>query len=181
MSASLDLARAALHRRPIALAVAAVTAGGLGGTLLPHLPLILWNTTASAPLGAYRVLPIAHLSVGEWVVARPPPELASWLAERRYLPANVPLLKQVAAVGGQAVCRESDSILVDGRLAARARMVDQAGAPLPTWRGCRRLGAGEFLLLNAPRDSLDGRYFGVTRSADLVGRARPLWTWRTAR
>jgi type IV secretory pathway protease TraF len=72
-------------------------------------------------------------------------------------------------------------VTVDGRLAARALAADRRGAPLPAWRACVALGAGEVFLLNPPPDSLDGRYFGPSRVADLVGRAEPLWTWGAQR
>ena len=59
--------------------------------------------------------------------------------------------------------------------AARAR--DRLGRPLPTWSGCRTLRSGELFVMNpAAPDSFDGRYFGVLRMADVIGRATPVWT-----
>jgi type IV secretory pathway protease TraF len=152
-----------------------------GAALAPHLPVLLWNATASAPLGFYRLSSTGLPRAGDWVAYRPPEPLARWLVAGGYLPPNVPLLKQVAAGEGQTVCREGAFVRVDGRLEAVARPRDRRGAPLPQWGGCRRLAEGEVLLLNRPADSLDGRYFGVSRTADLIGRAEPLWTWGAAR
>jgi len=168
-------------RRRAGLAVA-----GCGAILLaalsaaPHRPRLLWNTTRSAPLGLYRVAAAAPVKAGDWVVARPPPALAGWFARRGYLPSGVPLVKRVAAVAGDRVCRRGDLVTVDGRPAARALERDHRGRVLPVWRGCVALQVGEVFLLNAAADSLDGRYFGVSRASDVVGRATPLWTWESA-
>lgn len=169
-------------RRPSARGVAAAAAAVLSASaalaaLRPHPPRLLWNATASAPLGLWRLSAAGAPAVGQWVAARPPARWSAWLAAAGYLPPRVPLLKQVAAVGGQTVCRAGDRVLIDGRLAARARARGRSGAGLPQWRGCRRLAAGEVFLLNARPDSLDGRYLGVTGAADLVAAARPLLTW----
>jgi conjugative transfer signal peptidase TraF len=167
-------------RRRDRIAVAAtVLAGAIftGFALAPHLPVVLWNATASAPLGFYSLTSGALPQVGEWVALKPPPRLADWLAGAGYLPPHVPLLKKVAAAGGQQICRRGDRILIDGVAVARVRLRDRRGRVLPSWAGCRRLEADEILLLNAPPDSLDGRYFGPSRSQDVLGRAEPLWTW----
>lgn len=148
------------------------------GSLGPRSPRLLWNTTASAPLGLYGLSWCAAPRVGEWVVARPEPRVAAWLARAGYLPRHVPLLKRVAAAPRQQVCRSGAGVTVDARLVAFARARGRNGLLLPSWEGCRRLRAGELFLLNTPADSLDGRYLGVTRNADLIGRATPLWTWR---
>jgi conjugative transfer signal peptidase TraF len=149
----------------------------VGAALAPHVPVLLWNATASAPLGFYRLTPVAEARVGDLVALRPPQRLAAWLATSGYLPMGVPLLKRVAAVAGQEVCRKAERITVDGALVARASARDGRGRRLPVWSGCRLLGAGELFLLNPPRTSLDGRYFGPSPAADLLGRAEPLWTW----
>lgn len=164
--------------RQALLAGAVVVGAGLAAlSFVPHLPVLLWNATASAPLGFYRLTPAGAPQVGDWVASRPPAPLAGWLAAGGYLPAHVPLLKRVAAVEGQRICRRGGRILIDGRLAARALARDRHGVALPSWCGCRVLAEHSVLLLNAPADSLDGRYFGQTDTAEILGRAEPLWTW----
>ena len=62
--------------------------------------------------------------VGDLVVVTPPEPLASFLADRGYLPRGVPLVKHVAALAGQSVCRNGLTVsvdAVDGRRSARAR------------------------------------------------------------
>lgn len=142
----------------------------------PPAPWLMWNTTASAPVGLYRLAPMKRLAIGDLVVARPPEPLATWFDEAGYLPRGVPLVKHVAAVAGQRICRAGDALTIDGGFAARARDRDRFGRRLPVWSGCYRLGRNDLLLLNSAPDSLDGRYFGPSQRADLIGRAIPIWT-----
>jgi type IV secretory pathway protease TraF len=109
------------------------------------------------------------------VVAWPPPAARGLAARRHYLPANIPLVKRVAAAAGEQVCARGAAILVGERLLAHRKTRDSAGRPLPRWTGCHRLGEGEYLLLTDSPDSFDGRYFGITRKTELVGRAVLLW------
>ncbi len=155
---------------------------GLGTGLLvltiaaPPTPRLVWNASASAPIGLYAVRPGASIQAGDMVVARLPDGWRSLAARRRYLPANVPLVKQVAAVAGDQVCAVGAHVRVNGRPIAERRSADAAGRPLPWWRGCIQLREGQFFLLmrDSPA-SFDGRYFGPTEGAQLVGKATLLW------
>lgn len=138
-------------------------------------PRLMWNTTASVPVGMYGLSPPGRVVVGDLVVVRPDPGLAAVLAERGWLPRGVPLVKPVAAVAGQTACRSGLDVTLDGRLVARALAADGQGRSLPRWGGCRRLEAGEVLLLAPAPGSVDGRYFGVTGRGGILARARPLW------
>lgn len=161
--------------RPLVLAMTVLGVLLAGAALAPGRgPRLVWNPSASAPVGLYRVTPGAP-RVGEFALVAPGPALAAWLAGRGYLAPGTPLLKRVAAGPGQAVCRRGVLIRIDGRLAGRALTRDRRGRRLPAWTGCRRLGPSEIFLLNPPADSLDGRYFGPTPRAQVVGRARPLF------
>jgi conjugative transfer signal peptidase TraF len=148
---------------------------------IKHDPLLVWNASASVPIGLYAVRPIGDLAVTDLVVARPPEPLASWLAERGYLPKGAPLIKRVAGLHGQKICREGLSVTVDGIVMTEARECDHASRPLPQWRGCFVLRPGEIFLLNWDEPaSLDGRYFGAFPIEGLIGRATPLWTAEVA-
>ncbi|MFL0670682.1 MAG: S26 family signal peptidase [Erythrobacter sp.] len=137
----------------------------------------VWNVTASVPTGLYAIRGKASLHVGERVAIEPPPELRRLLAQRRYLPTGVPLLKRIAAVRGQRVCRDALSITIDGQYVGAARPRDRLGRALPTWAGCHVLRTGELFVMNpAAPDSFDGRYFGVLRQTHVIGRATPVWT-----
>jgi conjugative transfer signal peptidase TraF len=132
----------------------------LVSTILPLPKLLLWNASASAPIGLYWLHPGGRPAVGSMVAVAPPPALARFMAERHYLPIGVPLLKHVAARPGALICRRDATVTIDGRTVAVARPSDSHGRPLPVWRGCHVLKSGELFVLNAACDSLDGRYFG---------------------
>lgn len=138
---------------------------------------LVWNASASVPLGFYAITIADHLSVGDRVAIDPPEPLARYLAARGYLPRGVPLLKTIAAAAGQRVCRISGKIIIDGRAVGETRARDRLGRELPQWQGCRRISEGEFFLMNASvSDSFDGRYFGPTPATAIIGKALPLWT-----
>ena len=78
-------------------------------------PLIVWNATASAPIGFYRVQPAGEwpLRNGELVLVRPDAASAQLYAERGYLPLGVPLLKRIAATAGQIVCEQDGMVSIE--------------------------------------------------------------------
>lgn len=142
-----------------------------------HTPLLIWNASASVPIGLYAVRDAGELTPGQLVVAMPPQTLARFLADGRYLPKGLPLIKHVAALAGSVVCRTGSIVSIDGVARAEARGQDHAGRPLPIWDGCRTIGVHEVFLLNESEPaSLDGRYFGPLPSSSIVGQAFPIWT-----
>ena len=157
--------------------------GAVAALLLPALhamPLrLVWNASASVPVGLYRIGQPANIGVGDLVLVRPSPALERLMAERRYVERGVPLLKPVAAVAGATVCRTGLRLTIDGHAAAAALPNDRSGRPLPRWSGCRRLRADEFFLIApASAASFDSRYFGPVARAQIIGRSKPFWTWR---
>jgi len=155
--------------------------GGAGLVLLVAPPLyapaprLVWNASASAPIGLYWVWPGDMPGRGEMVVARVPEQWRMLAARRHYLPANVPLVKRVAATRGTLVCAHGPRITVDGKVVANRLARDPSGRSLPWWQGCHSLGPDEYLLLTDAPGSFDGRYFGISTRAELVGRARLIW------
>ena len=144
---------------------------------LPLPRFLVWNASASVPVGLYWVRPIAQLRQGDLVVVDPPEPLATLLVDRGYLGQHIPLIKRVAALPGQIICRFGDQVLIDGRLRARARARDGLGRALSVWQGCQVLRLSEVFLLNAEHPaSLDGRYFGPLPRRAILGHAVPLWT-----
>lgn len=164
------------HRIRLMIAGLAACSIALGLTIVwPPAPRLVWNASASAPIGLYRVYPGAPANAGEMVVARLAARYRALAAERHYLPANVPLVKRVAAAAGSQVCARGRAILIDNRQVAVRQLSDPHGRQLPWWEGCIRLRGDElFLLMDAP-DSFDGRYVGLTQDTDVVGRAVLLW------
>ena len=138
-------------------------------------PRLLWNASASTPIGLYLITSGAPLEVGDMVAARAPDGARQLAAMRGYLPSGVPLVKRVAAKKGSQVCAPGARITVDGRTVARRRKRDALGRLMPWWTGCRRLKAGELLLLNHVKASFDSRYFGPVERTEIVGRAVLIW------
>ncbi len=142
----------------------------------PPLPRLVWNASASAPIGLYAVTPGASLQRGDMVIARTPAAVREMAARRHYIPANVPLVKRVAGVPGDRICASGNSVFVEGRRVVTRLALDTMGRPLPWWTGCRTLRNGALLLLMTETpDSFDGRYFGATEASDVIGKASALW------
>ncbi len=156
---------------------AALIVGSL--MLLRPAPQLIWNASASVPIGLYAVLPVGKLYPGELVLVRPPEVIASFLQERGYLPVGVPILKHVLAVPGQSVCRTGRTITVDEMAVGDALDRDRRGRNLPVWQGCRIVADREVFLMNRQSEgSFDGRYFGLLPASTIVGRVTPLWIER---
>ena len=140
-------------------------------------PRLIWNASPSVPIGFYTVRPAGALRVGELAVVAPPERVARFMAERGYLPIDVPLIKPVAALPGQRVCRIGRTITIDGVALAEAQDRDRFGRALPDWQGCQVLADDTLFFMNPARgDSLDGRYFGPLPASTVIGRATPLRT-----
>ena len=140
-------------------------------------PRYIWNASESVPIGLYWLRPAGRLAVSQLVAVQPPEPLATLLADRRYLPRGIPLLKRVLALPGQTVCRDQLVVTIDKIEMGAARVNDSRGRPLPVWQGCRVIADGEVFLMNwRSADSFDGRYFGALPASAIIGTAEPLWT-----
>jgi len=139
-------------------------------------PRMVWNATPSAPVGLYHVQ-LRAPSIGEFALVEHRGEAAELLAERRYLPPGVPLIKRVSARSGDEICRLDERILVNNIHVADALFEDSLGRFMPEWSGCFMLKNNEIFLLNAHEKSLDGRYFWVTKMDEIIGVAIPVFVW----
>ncbi len=164
--------------RPVATGtvLVAVLVVALGATLVvPPRPWLVWNASASAPPGLYLVSDPSSVERGDMVIARIPLAFRNLAARRHYLPANVPLVKRVAAMSGDQICAKGRSISINGHWRVLRRDRDGQGRHMPAWTGCFTLREDAlFLLMDTPA-SFDGRYFGATTPADIVGKARLIW------
>ncbi len=158
---------------PIGLGAISIAALGLSSAF-DFAPRLVWNASASAPIGLYKIEKRAP-AIGDFVLVDPDENLEKLIAERGYLPPEIPLLKRVAAVAGDEICRENERVFVSKIHVADALFVDSLGRRMPVWNGCFSLREDEILLLNAPEQSLDGRYFGSTNVSQIIGIARPVW------
>ncbi len=145
-------------------------------------PCLLWNTSASVPIGLYLLQPGRSLTVGDLVAAMPPPPLAAFMNARHYLPKGVPLLKHVGAMQGQTVCRHGATITVNGEIVAVALARDRDNRALPVWTGCHTLSSEQVFLLNpGVPASFDGRYFEVLPITAITARAVLLWRFEVSK
>jgi conjugative transfer signal peptidase TraF len=142
----------------------------------PERAQIIWNVTASAPIGLYRVIRQPRYLRGDLVLVKASPNIEKFAAQRGYLPAGVQLVKRIATTAGDTVCADGDDIFIDGQFVAARLLADSTGRPLPSWSGCRTLKRDEvFLLMQGVRTSFDGRYFGPTKTSQIIGRLEPVW------
>ena len=163
--------------RGIALAgVLSVGALALPPALHP-MPRLIWNASASAPIGLYWANPSGAIRRGDLVLATPPDAAQRLAAERGYLPVGVPLVKRVAAITGDLVCVDGGEVRLAGHRVARTLAADREDRLLRSWDECRSLRDGEvFLLMAEVPASFDSRYFGPIEASQIIGRLVPLWT-----
>ena len=162
-------------RWPLALLAGSLFALGWAA-IATSPPRLVYNASDSVPVGWYRISPVNSWAPGDLVLVHLPPEVRSLAAQRGYLPADVPLLKTVAAMTPQRVCVVDSQVLIDGVVVARRLRWDRQGRALPTWQACRRLVGNELFLLSSSNPaSFDSRYFGPVSADAVIGRAQPLW------
>jgi type IV secretory pathway protease TraF len=140
--------------------------------LIPR-PLLIWNASKSVPIGWYfvehrqpNIYEIAIVKLEDW------PKL--YASSRDYLPANVWLLKPVAALSPTVVCRFGRYVFIDGKLVTRAKLFDRQRRILPRWNGCTSLKSDEVFLIARPSNSFDSRYFGSVKLSQVIGVAHRL-------
>lgn len=128
----------------------------------------VWNATASAPAGLYRI-ERRRWHTGDRVAVLPSDALAVDLDVRGVLPRGKLLIKRVVAGAGDCVCRYNGTVFVNGAVMAQAKSNDSKGHPLPSWLGCITLNERQVFLLGDTAGSYDGRYFGATQASEIVG------------
>jgi type IV secretory pathway protease TraF len=154
-------------RHPSPLPIVAVAGlASLGVIARSAPPLALLNESPSLPKGLYVRSLDQTLRQGAVVALEPPPTARRYLASLG-MPASVPLLKRIAAVGGERVCGGAELRWSAHAVVALPR--DRRGSALPAWSGCRRLDPDELLVVGDTPSSFDSRYFGPVRRTSLTG------------
>jgi conjugative transfer signal peptidase TraF len=156
-----------------ALALVLGGSAALSGLVFDPPAKVIWNRTASAPEGLYW-LRDEPLTKGRWVVLSARSGPAQWAEARGYVGEDWPLLKRVSGVPGDTICRDGVDVFINDQPVAIALVYDQKGRDLPAWDGCVTLRNGEVFLLSPHPSSLDGRYFGPVREADILGVSVPV-------
>ena len=139
--------------------------------VLSSLDLLVWNRTESAPKGLYWRSD-APLEPYGWAVVSGKAPASIWIAEHGFLARDWPIIKRVRGLPGDDICREDETISINGDAVATALKTDSHGLKLPQWQGCFTLTEAQVFLLNDHSRSLDGRYFGATNLKDVRGSAR---------
>jgi conjugative transfer signal peptidase TraF len=165
-----------MRRLVLSALIGAVLVGCIAEMVCNPKPLLVWNVTASAPIGLYR-RSFSGIARATWVLIRPPHEAHILAAQRGYLPLNVPMVKQIAALDGDTVCRTGNTVTVNKAVRAIALPQDSRRRALPVWQGCERLSGDRVFVLTAPAASFDSRYFGAVPRANIIERIEPLWTF----
>lgn len=145
----------------------------LAAARLPEIFLV--NESRSLPRGLYVRRFNASPDRGRLVAFVQPEAARSYLAGLG-APPDMMLLKRVAAVGGDHVCRRKDGLHAPG-LRTPVKSQDRAGAPLPVWTQCRFLEADEIFLLGDTPERFDSRYFGPVQLRDTKGVFATAATW----
>jgi conjugative transfer signal peptidase TraF len=143
------------------------------------------NFTPSMPLGIYRFMELSPHEIRRgMLVAVCAPLDASKLGRRRgYLSGGAcvgnsePLLKTVAAVGGDVVAVSPIGVSVNGCLLADSKPLrfDRAGRPMASWPvGRHRVSRGSIWLSAANERSWDSRYWGPAPAGNVSAVVAPL-------
>ena len=161
-----------LSSRAKALVLAGVLAG-IGLAVLRPQDIILYNPSDSISKGFY-VRDRSELVRGSIVTIRSIHTAPAYAAKRNFVDEGDRFLKRIAAMEGDTVCAEDSTLWVNGKPVAERAEVDAAGDPLPSWTGCVTLDADQAFLLGDHPGSFDGRYWGISERANLIGPWRPL-------
>ncbi|AYD04869.1 conjugative transfer signal peptidase TraF [Neorhizobium sp. NCHU2750] len=143
------------------------------------------NTTASEPLGIWRIMPLDRPAArGDLVFVCLPENADSAVGKSRgYLrpglcPDGVgPLIKTVVAVAGEKIT-VGGSVTIDGIALADSRVVeiDGRGRPLVPYAG-GVVPYGQVFLHSPFAGSWDSRYFGPLPASGILGLAREVLTY----
>jgi type IV secretory pathway protease TraF len=139
------------------------------------------NVMGSLPYGVYWLMrPAAVVIPGQIVLVQTPTTTALMRTLHGSLSAAWPLLKRVAAVGGDPICRLAGTLYIDGRPWGPVYVTSPTGERLPHWLAdgeCRVVPTGEVFVASDQDGSLDSRYVGTIPLAAIHAQAVPLWTW----
>jgi type IV secretory pathway protease TraF len=162
------------------LMIALVQGLFVANAALPQLktqPPMILNETSSMAKGAYvRVGEVDDLKSGD-IIAMPMNGAAqNYLVKKLGYPKNTMLIKRVAGLSGDLVCRRDSVVTINKRTLVAARS-DRQGNLLPAWNGCRTLSTSEVFLLGDHPASFDSRYLGPVSEGELAGIYRAAITW----
>ncbi len=136
----------------------------------PPSPFVLYNPSASAPVGWYKINANGAIERDAMVAAFAPDDARNLADQRGYLPHHVPLIKTVWATGGEKICSENGVVRAPNRPDIYALREDGLGRELPSWSGCTTLAMDQIFLVSTDvQTSFDSRYFGPVALENVLG------------
>ncbi len=140
-------------------------------------PPVILNETPSMALGIYvHQGEVAGIKRGDIIAMPMNSATRNYLVKKLGYPKDTMLIKRVAGLSGDLVCRQGSVVTFNKRTLVAARS-DQQGNLLPAWNGCRTLSTSEVFLLGDHPASFDSRYFGPVSQGELAGIYRAAVTW----
>jgi conjugative transfer signal peptidase TraF len=150
----------------------------LVGAWLPARLGYFLNITPSEPVGIYREIG-GGAEPAAMVLLKQPHDSASSIL-KRYLPANIPLIKRIAAMPGDVVETGAYGVRVNRILWPDSAPLthDQEGRSLrPYPFGTYRVPAGQVWVMSNHPCGLDSRYFGPVLESSVISRLVPVAIW----
>lgn len=125
--------------------------------------LLVYNTTASVPVGWYLLLPPQDVSRDDMVVFTVPEDIEKLAVERGWLPKGTKMLKRVGGLAGDMYgVNKSRQFYVNGVYIEQASLVDGKGQQMPDRSsGIHMVEDDCFLPVGDNSHSFDGRYYGA--------------------
>ena len=149
--------------------------GDHGAAFMHPPPKLIWNASASVPIGLYALRPIGPLRHrtrrrGAAGADRELPQPGRFPA-----PGRTPD-EAFMARPGQTVCRAGMHITIDTVEVGDAQAHDREDAICLFGPAAKPSRPARSSHEPGRPDSLDGRYFGVLPASSIIGRAAPVWT-----
>ncbi len=164
-----------LRNALIGIAVTLLIVATGTGISFPPKPKFLYNPSASAPIGWYKLEDKSPLKVGDQVAAYAPDWARKLADERRYLPYEYPMIKTIWASSGTTICTHNNRTSVPYYPVIISLPQDSMGRDMPQLSGCFTLKAGEYFLVSPDvQAGFDSRYFGAVEEQNILGRVEYL-------
>jgi len=137
---------------------------------------LTYQISASMPRGFYLIKPAEKIKRGDIIVFYPPKKIATFLLQHKWIAPDKLLMKHVAAITGDYVCKHNATIFINHKKVAHITHYYAPGKPLPSKPFCTTLKKNQYLALSTKiKRSFDGRYFGPIDKKTIVGKAVKLF------
>ena len=159
------------------LAVTVIVFGFVALLNTTFTPMFYYNRTASIPIGLYYKTDFdGTVKKGDIVVFDPPFDVAKFAYERDYLPVGYPMMKKVAAIGGDEVNITSGTFFAAGICCGGVSSQDSDGRELKAYPYDHYIvHEDEFIAVGTHERSWDSRYYGPIPVDRIIAKVKPLY------